>query len=145
MTFHTGRRSEWATASGEICSGDAYGKAYTEVKERPRNLGKGHFSLYLRAHTWLVLFRWNIAHKCKKSGKSSDAHQGPVLSQVVVGGLRGLASADIHLLDALGVKRGRPLTQFRHSKMNEEIRVPFTCLDLTNECFQTHTQVCDAR
>lgn len=60
-------------------------------------------------------------------------------------GLRGLASADIHLLDALCVKGGTPLIEFRHSKTNEEIRVRFTCLDLTNECFQTHTQVCDAR
>lgn len=86
VTFHEGRGSEWTTASGHICSGDGYGKAYTEVKEKPRNLGKGHFSLYLRGHTWLVLFRWNIAHKCKKGGKSSDAHQGPMLSQVVVVG-----------------------------------------------------------
>ena len=84
VTFHEGRGSEWTTASGDICSGDGYGKAYTEVKEKSRNLGKGHFSLYLRGHTWLVLFRWNIAHKCKKGGKSSDAHQGPMLSQVVV-------------------------------------------------------------
>lgn len=61
-----GRGSEWTTASREIHSGDGYGKAYTDVKEKPRALGKGHFSLYLRGHTWLVLFRWNIAHKCKK-------------------------------------------------------------------------------
>ena len=61
---------------------------YTEIKEKSRALGKGHFSLYLRGHRRLVLFQWNIACGCKRGGKSFDARQCPALSQMVVGSQR---------------------------------------------------------
>lgn len=45
-----GQRVRWTTASGEICSGDGYGKAYTEVKEKPETLARGT-SVYIWGDT----------------------------------------------------------------------------------------------